>query len=220
MRDITGGMSTALQGATIRPVLIGRLDIKDDPVTAWTGPGIFAPTSTGDVALDGQTFDPLGAFVDVTNVAEDQGMGQPVVLKLTAHDLDDVALRQIIRDKRQWRGRRAWLWLGLIDADNKTVVSDPVRIKTGLMTKIIVKRDKTGASIDVTIDVDAANARQAAFRLVDHVRYFPGDQFSNFIVKLANKPQGFGTDVELRRLSEFDPGDIGNPEANKPFDLY
>lgn len=191
MRSLTSGMSTALQGSVVRPVLIGRLDIKDDPVTAWTGPGIFAPSGTGDAELDGQTFDPLGAFVNVSNVAEDQSFGQPVVITLTADDLDLVALRQIVRDKRIWRGRKAWLWLGLINADQKTVVADPVRIKTGFMTKIVIDRGIRTTVLNISIDIDRSNASAAPFRNIDHVRFWPVDTFSLYIIRLANKPEGF-----------------------------
>lgn len=199
-------MSTALQGSVVTPVLIGRLDIKDDPVTAWTGPGIFAPTGTGDADLDGQTFDPVGSFVEVSNIAEDQSFGQPVVITLTADDLDLVAMRQIVRDKRIWRGRKAWLWLGLISADQKTVVADPVRIKTGFMTKIMIGRGVRVTTLTVNVDVDRSNALAAAFRLIDHVKFWPADSFSTFIIKLANKPQGFITDLEQRRI-DFPPRD-------------
>lgn len=114
-RDITTGMSNALQHRVVRPVLIGRLDIATDPITGWLGPGVFAPTGTGDDALDGQSFDPMGPFVGMDDIQEDQGIGGPVTLSLAGHDLDEALLRQIVRDKRTWRGRDAWLWLGLLE---------------------------------------------------------------------------------------------------------
>jgi len=95
MRDLTAGMSTGLSDRVVRPVLIGRLDIVTDPVIAWTGPGVFAPIGTGDTALDGQTFQPLAPFIDMSSIEEDQGIGGPVTLSLSRN------ARQARRRSRQ-----------------------------------------------------------------------------------------------------------------------
>ena len=200
-RDLTTAMSTALQARVVRPVLIGRLDIASDPVTAWLGPGIFAPTGTGDTALDGESFDPLGPFVAMDDIQEDQGIGGPVSLTLTGQDMDEDLLRQVVLDKRNWRGRDAWLWLGLLDNDQHSVVADPVRIKTGVMTKMQVHRGKDTATVSVTIDQDLGNARSAPFRWIDHSRLFPSDDWSVFITRLANRPQGL-TSADVRQLTD------------------
>ena len=193
MRDLTAGMQTAVQAGVIRPVLIGRLDILTDPVISWTGPGVFAPTGTGDAALDGQTFLALEPWLEMSPISEDQGIGGPVTLSLTGHDLVAEALRQVVRDKRQWRGRKAWLWLGLLDADEKSVIGAPTRIKTGVITSLATVRNKETAEVRVTIDEDLGNARSAPYRWLDHGRLFPSDTFSAYIIKLANKPGGFGS---------------------------
>jgi hypothetical protein len=203
MRDITAGMTTALGAGVIRPVLIGRLDIASDPVVAWTGPGVFAPTGTGDAALDGRTFLPLAPFLEMSPIEEDQGIGGPVTLALTGHDLDEETLRQVVRDKRQWRGQPAYLWLGLLAADEKSVIADPVRIKSGVMTGMTVLRNKETAEVRVTLDADLGNARSAPYRWLDHSRIYPSDTFSAYIIKLANKPQGL-TGADVRAGVEYE----------------
>ena len=192
-RDLTGAMQTGLSDRVIRFVLIGRLDIATDPVTAWTGPGIFAPSSTGDTALDGQIFVAMAPFAGLTNILEDQGIGGPVTLALTAHDLDFDVLQQIVQDKREWRGRKAWLWAGLLDEDEKTVISNPMRIKSGIMVDITIERNLDESIAYITIDKDLGNAKSAAFRWLDHQALYPSDTFSSFIIQLANKPQGIDT---------------------------
>ncbi len=192
-RDLTSAMQTALSDRVIRLVLIGRLDIATDPVTAWTGPGIFAPSSTGDSALDGQIFVAMAPFEGLTDILEDQGIGGPVTLTLTAHDLDFDILQQVVRDARQWRGRKAWLWLGLLDEDEATVIANPARIKTGIMSEIIIERTDTGSVAHVTIDKDLGYAKSAPFRWLDHASFYATDTWSSFIVQLANKPQGIDT---------------------------
>ena len=189
-RDLTAGMQSALVAGTVRPTLIGRLDIVSDPVVAWTGPGIFAPTGTDDAALNGQTFLPVAPFIKMSNILEDQSIGGPVTLTLAGHDLDEILLRQVVRDKRAWRGKPAYLWLGLLNSNEYSVIADPVRIKTGVIINMIVTRTKDEHTIAVAIDRDLGNARSAPFRWVDHTRLFPSDTFSTFVRKLANKPSG------------------------------
>lgn len=189
-RDLTSGMKTALEGAVIRPVLIGRFDILNDPLVAWTGPGTFAPTSTGDPALDGQVFFGMAPYIEMADVVEDQGIGGPTTLKVAGHDLDEELLRQIVRDKRTWRGRGAWLWLGLLNVDEATVLPDPVRIKTGIMAQMTMGRDGEDATVTVTIDRDLGRAQGALWRWLDHTRIFPNDAWSTFMIELANKPEG------------------------------
>lgn len=204
-RDITAGTVTALTAGVIRPVLIGRLDIVADPVVAWTGPGTFLPTGSGDAALDGQTFFPMAPFVELSSINENQGIGGPATLTVAGHDLDDDLLLQIVNDKRAWRGRAGYLWLGLLNVDEATVVVDPFRIKTGVMVDMTVVRDPDGSTIQVTIDKDLGNARSAPLRWIDHVRYFSADTFSTFVVALANKPQGFNAS-DLRNQGQIDDG--------------
>ncbi len=197
-RDITAGMVTALEAGTVREVLIGRFDILTDPLVAWTGPGTFAPTGTNDPALDGQVFLGMAPYIELADVVEDQGIGGPTSITISGHDLDEELLRQIVRDKRTWRGRGAWLWLGLLNVDEATVVADPVRIKTGIMSAMAISRDEEQASVTVTIDRDLGRAQGALFRWLDHTRVFSADTWSTFIVQLANQPEGI-TDRSLTR---------------------
>lgn len=196
-RDLTSGMVTALELGTVRPVLLGRFDVLTDPLVAWTGYGTFAPTSTGDPVLDGQTFFSMAPFFDLTDIKEDQGIGGPTSITISGHDLDEELLRQIVRDKRQWRGRGAWLWLGLLNADEATVVTSPARIKTGVMTQMTTSRSGEDASVTVTIDQDLGRARGSLFRWLDHTRIYPTDTWSTFIVQLSNQPGGI-TDQTMR----------------------
>jgi hypothetical protein len=199
-------MVTALEADTIRPVLLGRFDILTDPLVAWTGYGAFAPTGTGDPALDGQTFFAMAPYMELSDVKEDQGIGGPTTITVSGHDLDEELLRQIIRDKRQWRGRKAWLWLGLYNADESTVVTSPARIKTGVMTQMVTNRSGDDASVSVTIDQDLGRARGSLFRWLDHIRVYPVDTWSTFIVALSNQPGGI-TDQNVNLLDDRDYSD-------------
>lgn len=213
-RDITAGMVTALEASAVRAVLIGRFDILTDPLVAWTGPGTFAPTATGDAALDGQTFFGMAPYIELSNVVEDQGIGGPTTIVVSGQDLDEELLRQIIRDKRQWRGRGAWLWLGLLNVDEATVIANPVRMKTGVITQMVVTRDGETASVAVTIDRDLGRAQGALWRWLDHTRIYGADTWSTFIIALSNQPDGI-TDRSLHG----GPGEPGGPPLDEDEEL-
>jgi hypothetical protein len=203
-RDLTATMQTALAEPTIRPVLIAYLDIASDPISMWTGAGTFAPTGSGDAILNGKTFYSAQSFVDVSDIVEDQGIGGPVSIVLKANDLDEDALRQIARDRDAWRGRPAYIWMGLLNSTLNAVHADPVRIKTGIMTQIIVARSFSEVAIKLTVDVDVSNARSAPFRLLDHQRIHPGDTFSSYVIELSNKSSGLERTSGSMNVAAYD----------------
>ncbi|KKL97943.1 hypothetical protein LCGC14_1829370 [marine sediment metagenome] len=192
-KPMTAEVETALQQPDVRLVLIGRFDIISDPLKAWTGPGTFLPTGSGDGALDGETFVGLAPYVAISGITENQGIGGPVTLTISGEDLDEPLLRQIVRDKRQWRGQPAYLWWGLLNtADGYSVIADPVRMKSGIMVNMVTNRGKGAATVSITIDEDLGNAKSAPYRWIDHVLTYSTDTFSSYVVELANKPNGFG----------------------------
>lgn len=210
-RDLTAAMATAIEQPVIRPVLIAFLDIASDPISMWTGAGTFVPTGSDDAVLNGKTFFPDQSFIDVSEIVEDQGIGGPVTLILKANDLDEDSLRQIVRDRQEWRGRRAFMWLGLLNEDLNAVLEYPVRIKSGIMTRVVVSRSYGGVSLEITVDEDLQNAASAPFRLLDHQRIFAGDTFSSFIIELGNKPAGLerpsGTVATAKAAGDRDSAD-------------
>lgn len=210
MRDLTTQMQTGLQQRVVRPVLIGKLDIENDPVAAWTGHGLFAPSSSGDSELNGTTFDDAESFVSISDIKEDRGIGGPVTLTAMGHDLDEDLLRQVVRDKRAWRGKDAFLWLGLFDTDEVSVIADPVRIKTGVMTKMKVSRRDKNSVVEITIDADVRNANNAPFRWLDHTRIWSSDTLTTFMITLANKPGGLERSDIRQSFNYSDFGSGGN----------
>lgn len=192
MPNPTAQMQTALARPVLQPVFIGRLDILGDPVTVWDGPGLFAPTGTGDTALDGQIFSSIAGAVALSNIKEGAGISDAVTATLFGIDIDDPLLRQVVRDNRVWRGRRAWLWLGLLDQTDETkpVVVSPTRLKSAYMTQMQIERDTESGVVVVTIDEDEARAQGPVYRYTDQRRFYPTDTAADFVHKLANSPQG------------------------------
>ncbi|WP_339862372.1 hypothetical protein [Paremcibacter congregatus] len=186
----TTEMQTGLEARVVRPVLIARLDIAGDPVLGWTGPGLFAPSGTGDAALDGQIFDPTEAPVDMSDVVDNQGVGEPVTITMAANDLDQDVLRQLVRDRRVYIGRKAWLWFALLDDTEAAVLPNPERLKTGVIVSMSYTRSPEEEIVEVVIDEDLGGTRSNELRIIDHTRFWPTDTFSSFVHKLVNRPRG------------------------------
>ena len=203
-RDLTSSMQTAIESPVIRPVALAYLDIASDPIAMWTGPGPFQPTGSPDGVLNAKTFQPSAAFADMSEIQEDEGIGGPVTILLQGSSLDEPALRQLVRDKRQWRGRRAYIWLGYLNENLYAVHEWPVRIKTGIMVAAEVRRGTEEVSIQLVIDEDMQNAKTAAFRITDHARIHPTDTFSSFVTELANKPNGLERPRSSSGVSDYD----------------
>ena len=191
MADLTDDMQDAVEQKTFRPVVIAYLDILGDPIAMWTGNGDFAPSGGSDPVLNGKVYYRSESFASVSEIQQDEGIGAPVIVTLKANDLDESALRQVIRDKRRWLGRKAYIWLGVYDEDGKTVLSEPTRIKTGILAEAQISRSTGDVSLQFSIDSDLQNAKSAPLRYVEHQKIFEGDLFSSFIIELANKPSGF-----------------------------
>lgn len=188
---ITPEMQAHFDGRVYSPVFIVRLDIETDPIRAWNGPGPFAPTGTGDPALDGLVFDPVSPLVNISDAKDDQGSGGPLIIAAAAHDLDEELLRQIVRDKRTWQLKRGIVWLGALDETEGVVLPDPIRYKTGVITAMDMTRDDDTALFSVEIDEDLGNRSGRPLRVAEHSRFFSDDTFGNFVQKLANRPAGF-----------------------------
>jgi len=199
-RTLTNEMGDALTSNVFRPVLIGFLDILGDPISMWTGTGTLYPVGTPDSVLNGKAFYPDQSFVDMSEIKEDRGIGGPLTIVLKANDIDADALRQIVKDRRRWRGRKAYVWMGILNETLNTVIEYPIRIKTGVMTSVAVSRMSSGVSIEIVVDEDLQNAKSAGFRWLDHINIYPNDTFSSYVIPLSNKPEGlerFSTKVAI-----------------------
>jgi hypothetical protein len=203
-RELTTAMQAAIDAPVIRPVALAYLDIASDPIAMWTGPGSFQPTGSPDGVLNGKTFLPSAAFADMSEIQEDEGIGGPVTIVLQGSSLDEPALRQFVRDRRQWRGRRAYIWLGYLNENLYAVHEWPVRIKTALMVDVKVRRGVDDVSIQLVIDEDLGRAKTAAWRITDHARIHPTDTFSSFVTDLANKPNGLERPRSTPGFTEYE----------------
>ena len=209
-RGMSGAMESEVVKSTIRSVWIVRLDIKDDPILAWTGWGPFSPTGTGDDALDGNTFEGLGPIDAISDVEDTESGSQSVTLELPGVDLNDDALRQIVLNAETWQFRQAWIWYGLLN-ETFNVIADPTRIKTGRMDQMRVSHTGKTGTVSVTVESYQAYAAEALrTRYSQQKDVDPTDKSQDFAHDLANKQPGVGIPADLSGLGGgvrrgFDP---------------
>lgn len=178
-----------LTGQTVRPVFAGLFDIAGDPALGWTGPGLFAPTGTGDPDLDGNIFSSVEGAADITDFIETMSGSRGVSVTFSANDNDAPIMAQIVRDRRVWRLRKAKIWLFFLMDDEKTVYPEYRQVFSGVIAEAkTARRFGQPSTIILDLDVDVQNAGGASARWLDHSRFNAGDMFSSFIIDLAKGP--------------------------------
>ena len=201
-------LEDVLAAATVRPVHIGLLDIKDAPLYGWSGPGAFAPTGTGIDDLDNNIFLSMEGAVHISDINEDQGIGSAITItfavgeettgfilgesQLGEDDLGEPGATvgpgytQIIDDRRAFQGRAAKLWLGFLSADESSVLPEIEPIFNGVMVNAETNRQSGQvATFSIVCDHDTQKARGAPVRWIDHQVFYPSDTASTFINALA-----------------------------------
>lgn len=188
-------LSDRVEAPTVRPVYVGLLDFKDEPVFGWTGPGLFAPTNTGDPDLDGNIFTSAEGAVDIGDFASDTGNGSGLTITFSAHDNDADVMRQVVRDRRSWKFRRAKIWRFFLDETQGAIYPEFTQMFAGVMTEVKFIRSASGPpSIEISMDQDIPMARGTEARWVNEPT-----GFSKFILDLANGPIGGGRRVDAPR---------------------
>lgn len=180
-------LAQRVQGPVVRPVLVGWFDFAGDPVFGWTGPGLFAPTGTGDPVLDGNIFSSAEGAVDISEIVETAAGARPLQLSFSAHDNNADIIRQIVKDRRIWQLRRAKIWLFFLQDDEASVHPEFTQLFSGVITQATTARQPgQPATITLECDADLRAAGAPPARLIDHRRFNAADTFSSFLLTIAN----------------------------------
>ena len=217
-RDLTAGMITEVQEPLIKPVWILRLDIDTDPLYAWTGRGDFAPTGTGDSALDGNTFTGLGNIGKIGNIEDTENGSSAVQLILPGVDLNDTALQEVVLNERLWQNRQGWIWFGLLDTTYATIIS-PTRVKTGRMDQMTVAGSGSSGIVTIALESHQSYVSQALnTRYSQQEELDATDTSQNYVHDLANRQPGIGlsTDFTVTTTGGSSVG-IVNPLGRETF---
>lgn len=201
-------LEDVLIAKTVRPVVVGWLDFKDDPLRGWSGPGVFAPTGTGDTDLDGETFVAAEGAVEVSDFVENQELGGPITVTLMAGEMEDEeGVQQLVADRRAFVGRRAKFWRFFLSADESSVGSEFYVLFNGVMVGAkTVREPGKPAVITITCDQDLQGARRPPARWADHQVFYPADTASTFMSELARG--GLASALRTRTGRITSPGSV------------
>lgn len=161
-RPLDSATSASLDNKIIPLAAIVYLDIENDPLFAWTGMGnlVFAAGQTGDSGLDGQTFIGTKQVIEISGVSEGVGGSDSLEISLPGVDINDLALKQLITDKRRWQFRRALVWLMTLDPTTYAIVGKPFRIKTGRIDGMPYKESRGQGVVSCIIEGQQAYGDQ------------------------------------------------------------
>lgn len=182
-------LEDVLQAAVVIPVYIGYFDFASDPIRAWTGPGVFAPTTTGDADLDGFTFTSAAQLLRVSDFTENDGLSESFSLTFSVADDELDPYAQLIANRASFLGRDAVIWRAFMNSDESAVLAYVDRVFAGVMVSADMQRI-TGGSGELTLkcDQDLQKANVAPTRWIDHQFFHPTDTASSFINDLARGP--------------------------------
>lgn len=211
-------IADVLVAAVVRPVVLGWLDFKDDPVRGWTGPGTLVPSGTGDADLDGDTFGSAEGVVEVTSFSQDRGLGAPVTVSFAAGEMaDEQIFEQIVGDRRVFQARKARFWLAFLNAAESAILPEVEPLFTGIMVGAETER-QTGkpAMIAVTCDQDVQKAFSAPVRWIDHQTFHPSDTGSSFVNNVARGSTAGAGPRNWKPGQPLPPGVYNNPYIRPP----
>ncbi|KQO51412.1 hypothetical protein [Sphingomonas sp. Leaf257] len=183
--------SAALDASVIRPVFFCYLDIVGDPMRACTAGRSFGFSGTGDVDLDGFTFDGIDpTVVDIGPVRNKDGGADAVTAKLSGIVALDADLLNIIGNKANWQGRTARLWRMIRD-ENGNQQGGVQHYYTGWMTSLAIGGSPESQTINLTIESYLAAFSKASGRTyLDQDTFDPGDQSARAAIAVANGMSG------------------------------
>lgn len=199
-RDITPGMADASDDAVVRPHLFVHLDVRNDPVWAWTGLADATLTVASDPLLSGgQAFSAAG-LVEMGALLQDaSGQVRRMSIRKAAADFSVQPFAKFLATPTDWRLRGAAVWYGLA-ADNGLSIADPFRLFTGRIERILASDGKVSHIRVDLVDKAVDGRRRNGWRYTGpHQRKIhPGDKAFDHVQDLANQELVIGGPADPR----------------------
>lgn len=178
------------ENPVIRPIWLIWMDVEGDPLYAHTGTGTisFEEGETGDPALDGKTFEGLGAFAMMGDIQESENGSGPMTITLPGVDPDEPGFKQLIAERRRWQYRRAIVWFSYLNEAMTGLIDYPQREKTGRLDGLRITHDQETCAISVNIvGFSADSSPPLASKYADQPEIDPSDISQQWVADLANR---------------------------------
>ncbi|WP_298810627.1 hypothetical protein [uncultured Sphingomonas sp.] len=178
----------ALAARLRHPVTFCFLDIRDEPVRVTNAPYAFTFANTGDVDLDGFTFEEVDPrVVSVGTVKARDGGSDTLALELSGLPGVDAELIEQIGTRANWQGRDARLWKAMLDPEDPTRILSLWSYYTGYMAVPRIGGDRSSQTITLEVETYLAFFGQASNRTyLDQSSFDPGDRSAELSIAIAN----------------------------------
>ena len=153
MSNLNGTVQAVIEGQVVNARWVCYLDVDTDPLRATTGLYNKTFTGTGDVDLDGFTFESYPAeLISVSEVQHDEAGSNQVAVTMSGLVVNNAAFLALIGDRTKWQGRTARLWWYVVDENETQITSDVYGYYTGYMNDITINGSPDQQSITMTIE--------------------------------------------------------------------
>lgn len=153
MSNLNGTVQAVIEGQIVNARWVCYLDVDTDPLRATTGLYNKTFSGTGDVDLDGYTFESYPAeLISVSEVQHDESGSNQVAVTMSGLVVNNAAFLALIGDRTKWQGRTARLWWYVVDANETQITSDVYGYYTGYMNDITINGSPDQQSITMTIE--------------------------------------------------------------------
>jgi hypothetical protein len=185
MKSISIAQQAALELAHAVPVLFAEVD--------WYEGLERYVTAGADMAWNGYTWKGIGDLVDVAPVVESDSVEANGV-RFTISGVPSSRISQALATQSQ--GRRATLWVGVINSATMALIDTPIREFEGRLDAPAVgeTKDETSGATVTTVSITAesrmASLLGAAVRRYtneDQLKFAPGDTFFKFAAEMAER---------------------------------
>ncbi len=178
-RDITGALNTKMKGESLEVVFLVELEYPSGTVRLWNG--------YGELAFDSKLWTGGGEFLRISEVRETEGIVASGMV-FTLSGIPSAAITNALGT--DYQDRPATLYIGVLDADMKTLVADPYVVFEGLMDVQTINDGGDTATVEVTAEnhlIDLQRATNRTYTPEDQALEFPDDRGLDFITSLQTK---------------------------------
>jgi len=176
-RDLTSGMTDAISGAVVRPIVFFEGVFASGTLRMFSG--------IGTIDWDGETWTGGGDMTGISAISESaQVAARGVSVSLNGFDSAHVSLA--LQDLRQ--GKSGKIWLGFVD-DSDAIIADPKLAFTGRLDTAQLDDNGDTASIVVTYEnrlIDLRRARTKRFTDAEQRTRDQADGSMRFVESLVD----------------------------------
>lgn len=183
MKSISIAQQQALRAAYALPVLFAEVD--------WAEGLERYVTAGADMTWNSVVWRGIGDVVSIDPITEADAV-EATAVRFSLAGVASSRISQALQTQAQ--GRRATLWLGVLDPDTLQLIGTPVREFEGRLDAPAIAESTDGGEVVATVSITAesrmasllsANVRRYTDQ--DQRRFHPGDAFFRFTAEMVER---------------------------------